>query len=154
MQTVRLHFAFYWLCVCVSHCCRQWLLKKIDRWRVGVEHEKSSDESSYISFVHLHTHTHSGSCLWSWNFCVFVCAWDTWLRSIMKVLRPTDTDSLLCMHVKIPSTRPISASFAGTSEPIRAMNTIRPTCQNQNRRQVKLSVKFQKLRCLFVIMEI
>lgn len=49
----------------------------------------------------------------------------------MKVLRPTDTDSLLCMRVKIPSTRPISASFAGTSEPIRAIKTIRPTCQRR-----------------------
>lgn len=57
MQTIRLHFAFF-VCVCVcviaagSGC-----LKKFDRWRVGVEHEESSDENSYISFVHLHTHT-------------------------------------------------------------------------------------------------
>lgn len=63
------------------------------------------------------------------------CAHGTWLRSIMKVLRPTETDSLLCMRVKIPSTRPISASFAGTSEPIRAINTIRPTCQSRIRQQ-------------------
>jgi len=66
----------------------------------------------------------------------FVCSglvWDglTWFKSIMKVLRPTDTDSRLCMRVKIPSTSPISASLAGTSEPIRAMNTIRPTFQDQ-----------------------
>lgn len=151
MQTVRLHFAFHCVCVCVSHCCRQWLLKKI--WLVESGSGAWREQWwKFIYFICTPTHIHSGSCLLSWDFCVFVCAWDTWLRSIIKVLRPTDTDSLLCMHVKMLSTRPISASFAGTSEPIRAMNTIRPTCKIKI--ESRLSVKFQKLSCLFVIMEI
>lgn len=153
MQTIRLHFAFFvCVCMCVCHCCRQWLLKKN---LTGGEWEWSMKRAVmkiHIFHLYTYTHIHSGSCLLSWDFCVFVCAWDTWLRSIMKVLRPTDTDSLLCIHVKMPSTRPISASFAGTSEPIRAMNTIRPTCKIKI--ESRLSVEFQKLSCLFAIMEI
>lgn len=72
MQTVRLHFAFHCVCVCLiavgSGC-----LKKFDRWRVGVEHEESSDENSYISFVHLHTHTYTVGAACYHEISVFLC---------------------------------------------------------------------------------
>lgn len=79
----------------------------------------------------------------------------------MKVLRPTETDSLLCMRVKMPSTKPISASFAGTFEPIRAINTMRPTCQCKVR-QMKTNTSLMAARkaafyaayCIFDLFEV
>lgn len=55
----------------------------------------------------------------------------TWFRSIIKVDKPTDTVSLVCIRVKILSVRPIVADSAGTKLPICAKNTIKPTCKNK-----------------------
>lgn len=123
--------------LCLFECvfmfgCRQWVLYR--NVLTGGEWEKSwrtvRVEVQIFLFPHPHPQTDINTVFWCRK-----CARGTWLRSIMKVLRPTETDSLLCMRVKIPSTRPISASFAGTSEPIRAINTIRPTCQSRIRQQ-------------------
>ena len=51
----------------------------------------------------------------------------TWFRSIIKVDKPTDTVSLVCIRVKILSVRPIVADSAGTKLPMCAKNTIKPT---------------------------
>lgn len=56
----------------------------------------------------------------------------TWLRSIIKVDKPTDTVSLVCIRVKILSVRPIVANSAGTKLPICAKNTIKPTCEEKS----------------------
>lgn len=58
--------------------------------------------------------------------------WLTWFRSIIKVDKPTDTVSLVCIRVKILSVRPIVADSAGTKLPICAKNTIKPTCKDKS----------------------
>ena len=55
----------------------------------------------------------------------------TWFRSIIKVDKPTDTVSLVCIRVKILSVRPMVADSAGTKLPICAKNTIKPTCKEK-----------------------
>lgn len=56
----------------------------------------------------------------------------TWLRSIIKVDKPIDTVSLVCMRVKTLSVIPIVAESAGTKLPICARNTIKPTYRKRD----------------------
>jgi len=76
----------------------------------------------------------------------------------MKVERASEMDSLVWMRVKIWSTMPILAPSAGTKLPMRARNTIRPTCIEQeyyivagNSSQGKSTLLYPHYLCCIIV---